>query len=65
MKTIQEKYFDNSEESHQEKTTGVHLALDYIARESEKLGLDLTARLAGAAAMAAIVEMSKLKQKPH
>ena len=47
-------------ESLQEKVCGIHMALDFVAKESKKLGLTYTGHLAEAAAFSALVEMGRV-----
>ena len=46
-------------ESLQEKVCGIHMALDFVARESKKLGLKYTGHLSEAAAFAALIEIGQ------
>lgn len=68
MTALQTDLPDFPEESTQEKISGIFLALEFIARESEKMGLKFTAHMVGVAADLAVIEHAESKNPtfaPH
>ncbi|MCH8346977.1 MAG: hypothetical protein IH901_00530 [Proteobacteria bacterium] len=59
MNDLQTDWSDFPEETPKEKLSGIFQALEFIARESEKLGLKFTAHMIGVAADLAIIELSE------
>jgi hypothetical protein len=56
MNNPQTEWSNFPEETPKEKLSGIFQALEFIARESEKLGLKFTAHMIGVAADLAIIE---------
>jgi len=59
MSNMQADIFKSQEETHKQKLSGIFMALEYIARESEKLGLKFTAHMVGVAADFAVIETAE------
>ena len=61
MSDLQTDWPDFPEETPKEKLSGIFQALEFIARESEKIGLKFTAHMIKMAADLAIIEQSETK----
>ena len=61
MTSLPTDFPDFPEETPKEKLTGIFLALEFIARESEKMGLKFTAHMVGVAADLAVIEQAEFK----
>jgi len=61
MSNVQADTANIPEETTKEKLSGIFMALEYIARESEKLGLKFTAHMVGVAADLAVIETAEFE----